>query len=285
MNREQNINLRTIFRAYRLHIGATWGLVLLETIGLALIPLAMGMAIDGLLADKRSSLIWPGCLLIALTVSSVLRRIYDTRVYGAIRVRLGTILHGQMPKLNLSHQSARLDMGRELVDFLETELPELITSVVQIAVTLVILTSYDIRLFMAALWLTGVILVIYGLFHRTLYRCNAGFNSRKEQQVTVLASGRPRHLLAHLLGLKKWEVRLSDREAVMYGCIFLMVTIFILSNLLISALPDNATPGRIFTIISYSWEYAEAVIALPTTLLFFTRIQEISKRIMQQDAS
>lgn len=284
MTSNEIINLSNIFAAFKVRIAITWLLVLLETIGLALIPLAMGVAIDGLLAKEPRALLWLGGLLIALTFSSVLRRIYDTRVYGSIRVRISTILADQQINTDVSRKNARLDMGQELVDFLENELPELITAVVQICITLIVMGFYDLRLSMAAITMMLAVIIIYALFHKQLYRCHAGFNSRKEQQVAVLATGTPKRLLAHLLGLKKWEVRISDREALMYGWIFLAVTTFIIYNLVVSASLDNATAGRLFTILSYSWDYVEAVIALPTTFLFFTRIQEITQRISPRNS-
>lgn len=275
----RRISLLTIFKSFKIRIGATWLLVLVETIGIALIPLAMGIAIDGVLEGSPQAMLWLGGLLVALTVSGVLRRIYDTRIYCAIRVQLGTHLDKQMPNLDVSLKSAHLDMSRELVDFLEEELPDLITALVQIAITLAVLTAYDLRLSLSAACMTAAMIAIYGMFHLPMYRCNEGFNSQMEQQVSVLSTGKPRRLLAHLLTLKKWEVRLSDREAVMYGLIFLAVAVFIVYNLWTSAHLDNMTPGRLFTILSYSWEYVEAAITLPIILSIFTRVREITQRL------
>ncbi len=285
MDKDKDINLSNIFAAFRLRIGVTWILVLLETVGLTMIPLAMGVAIDGLLGGEHQQLFWLGGLLVALTILSVLRRIYDTRVYGTIRVRLCTILDAQQQGQDVSCKNARIDMGRELVDFMEEELPNLITAVVQIAITLVVLAAYDYRLMLSAVAMTVAVVVTYSLFHWALFQCHAGFNGCRELQVSILATGRPQRLLAHLLALRKWEVRISDREALLYGCIFLAVTAFILYNLYLSAFLDNATAGRLFTILSYSWDYVEAVIALPATLLFFTRIREITRRVMQPTRS
>ena len=67
-----------------------------------------------------------------LVVVSVVRRIYDTRVYGTIKVELGLRLLERRQGLGVSVRSARLDMSRELVDFLENEVPLLFTSVIQL---------------------------------------------------------------------------------------------------------------------------------------------------------
>lgn len=279
MNTDKNITLRQIFQSFRGRICATWLLVLLEYVGLALIPLSMGIAIDGLLDRKPESLLVLGSLMAGLTVLSVLRHLYDTRIYGTIRVRLGTVLDSQHSKLDVSAKSARLDMGRELVDFFEEEMPDCIGAVVQMIVTLGVLTVYDMRLSMAALAMTAGMGLTYALFHGSIYRCNSGFNNQMEKQVSILTVGSPRKLLAHLLGLKKWEVRISDREAVMYGIIFLLVTAFIIYNLWTGSHLDAMSAGRIFTVLSYSWDYVEAAITLPTTMLFLTRIKEITGRI------
>ncbi len=100
-----------------------------------------------------------------------------------------------------------------------------------------------------------------------------------ELQVGVLELKKPKPLLEHLRSLRRWEVKLSDTEAGLYGAIFLMVIAFILYNLWFgTSLPDVST-GTIYSIVSYSWSYVEAALVLPYSMQSLTRLHEITERI------
>ncbi|MCL6416918.1 ABC transporter six-transmembrane domain-containing protein [Aestuariirhabdus sp. Z084] len=273
------ISLRNIIQRFCRPISITLALVVLENIALAMIPLLIGFAIDDLLAGSATALLQLAMCLMFLVAVAVIRRIYDTRIYGAIRVNMGLLIEQRSPNLPVSTRNARLDMVRELVDFLEEEMPELITAIVQAVIALIILASFHHYLALSAILLTLLMLLFYALFHGRFYRLNAALNGQREQQVSVLDSGRRSRLRHHLLRLKQSEVRLSDTEAITYGSIFLLATVFIIANLWGSVGLPEVSAGSIFSIVTYSWEYVSAAIMLPICLQTLTRLQEITLRI------
>ncbi|BBB25697.1 ABC transporter six-transmembrane domain-containing protein [Amphritea japonica] len=273
------LNLKLLLTQYSQGVAVTWGLVLLENIMLALIPLLIGFSIDNLLEGVADQLILLAIIMVLLTGVAVLRRVYDTRMYGAMKVALGLELDQRNLYLNVSTRSARLDMSRELVSFLEDDVPELITGVTQIIISLAILSSFGLGLAMNAAGMTLTMLLLYTFFHRSFLRLNQALNNQTERQVALLTRGFHTSLNRHLSLLLRWEVKLSDREAILYGLIFLLVTGFIVSNLwLATAIPDISA-GTIFTIITYSWEFVQAALVLPMTLQGLTRLHEITERI------
>ena len=90
---------------------------------------------------------------------------------------------------------------------------------------------------------------------------------------------RPKGILAHLAKLRKTEVRISDTEAYVYGAIFTVLLGFIILNLWIATGNLEITVGRVFSIVSYSWEFVDAALVLPATLQGWSRLSEITKRI------
>ncbi len=279
MRLSDEFGLKHIMRAFRWRIGVTWTLVLLETALLALVPLLIGLAIDGLFAGRMDELLLMTGVLVALVVAGVTRRIYDTRAYGSIRVELGSALDRRFPDMPVSSKTARLDMSRELVDFLEEEVPLLLTAIIQIATSLVILSLFHQYLALSALAVTVGMMALYSLFHRRFYRLNAAFNEQTEQQVRTLEKGGARNLFRHLRALRDHEVRLSDTEAVVYGMIFLLQIGFIVFNLWFATQIPGVTVGTIFSIVAYSWEYVEAAIMLPAALQSWSRLDEITRRL------
>ncbi len=276
------LNLKLLLKQYSYGVAVTWGLVLLENALLALIPLFIGFSIDELLQGVTDQLVVLLMLMVLLTVIAVIRRIYDTRMYGAIKVALGLELDKRNAALNISVRSARLDMSRELVSFLEKDMPELITGLTQITISLIILASYGAMLAINAAGMALLMILLYGLFHRSFLRLNQALNSQTERQVSLIANRLPKSLNKHLNLLFRWEVKLSDREAILYGLIFLLVTGFIVMNLWLTTAIPNISAGTIFTVITYSWDFVQAALILPITLQGLTRLQEITERINEK---
>ncbi|MCG8669290.1 MAG: ABC transporter six-transmembrane domain-containing protein [Pseudomonadales bacterium] len=277
------LDLWTILRLFKGRVLVTWFLVFLENVLMALIPLLMGFAIDGLLAGNLEELSWLAGLLVALLAVAVGRRAYDTRAYGHIRVELGVALEQRQGSVSLSSRNAHLTMARELVDFLEETVPEFFTAIIQIVCALVLLALMDMRLALSALSVTLGMVVFYSLFHQRFYNLNRDINALTEKQVTVLEKGGRRGLFHFLSKLKHAEIKLSDTEAVLYGLIYLLQFCFVIYNLWLSAQLLDITPGKIFTILSYSWEYVEAAVMLPIVMQTLSRLQEISNRLNQRD--
>jgi len=274
------ISLSSLVGRFTSVIALTWLLVAVENILLVCVPLLIGFTVDSLLENRFDDLIILAVFLFGLVLVAVLRRIYDTRTYGSIRVVLGCEVNRRLTQLPISTRNARLDMARELVDFLEEELPSLFSGIIQIVASIVILVKFGSSLAVSALIAAVVMLVIYSLFHRRYLRLNSAMNHQMEQQVAVIQQGQPQQLFNHLRLIRRREVQLSDTDALMYGLIFSSQFAFVLTNLWL-AITDISTPtaGAIFSIVSYSWAFVEAALVLPLTLQSLSRLLEITQRI------
>ena len=279
MNGIKPITVKNIVSQFQKGLSVNWLMTLVETGLMTLIPLFIGYAIDGLLEKNTESLMDLVIVVSVLIVISVLRRIYDTRVFGDIRVATSVKLEQQSPDLPVSTLNARLEMGRELVDFLEFKVPELTNAVVQLVISFVVLFSYAAYLSYAALAAALLMLGIYALFHHRFYQLNQEYNHQHEKQVKVLETKSRRGLFVHLSRLKNTEVKLSDTESILYGLIISILMAFVIFNLWFATSHIAITVGTIFAIVSYSWEFVESALVLPDTLQGWTRLSEIMDRI------
>lgn len=281
----QPMTLRTVVQLNPTRVILTWLLVLVENVFLILLPLCIGYAIDGVLAQNLQPLIGFAGGLLLLVIISVARRFYDTRVYGEIRVKLAKRVERNLRQTSVSIKDARLTMSRELVDFLEQDLPSLITAVVQLIATVVILATFHFKLALCVLGSGLVMLLIYILFHQHFMRLNSLLNDQLEQQVQVLAVQPFSAIRRHFEGLKRCEINLSDTEALVYGLIFIVLFSAVLVNLwLVSAL-ESPSVGQVFSIVTYSLEFVESAVMLPMTLQTLSRLSEISDRLNAQPTS
>ncbi|WP_305856230.1 ABC transporter six-transmembrane domain-containing protein [Balneatrix alpica] len=277
-------SVASIWRSHRGVISLTWLMVLAENGLMVLLPLLIGNCIDDLLDGQRAGVINLGMLLLALVVLGVARRFYDTRVYGSIRVSLGIAVQQHLQGQALSSRNARLDMSRELVDFLENEVPPLLTAVIQIVAAIVILATFSPWLSLSAILAGGGMLLFYACVHQRFIRLNQLLNNQRERQVSVLASLSLTGLRVHLRKLRSREVRLSDTEALLYGLIFILLFGFVLTNLYLTAQLVEPSTGTVFAILSYSLEFVEAAVLLPITLQGLSRLAEISSRLQQVES-
>jgi len=275
----RDLTLRTILRAYPGRIALTWVLTLGETALLALVPLFIGLAIDGLLADDPRPLWHLAGVFGGLIAISVVRRVYDTRVYGTIRVAFGRTQVARAHRLPISTLNAQLNMGRELVQFLEETLPMVMAGVVQLVIAVVILYAFAPALAAAAVLAALAVMAIYAAFHRLFYRLNGALNQQMERQVGVLETRGTRPVLAHLLRLRRSEVRISDAEAALYGLVFVILLAVVLFNLWYATTALLVSTGAIFAIVSYSWDFVDGALTLPMTLQDWTRLSEITRRL------
>lgn len=279
MESAEAISLKHIMANHKSSVVINLVLLTLEVALMALVPLFIGFAIDDLLAQKTDALFTLVAVLVALVIVSVTRRYYDTRAYGKIRVNVQTEVVNRNKTLATSVLNARLDMARELVDFLEQNVAEILNGAVQFVVSLLVLYFLNPMLALAAAGAAIAMIVIYSFFHNGFYVLNRTYNEQTERQVKVLERRTPSRLKVHFSRLMKLEVKLSDREAILYGSVFVVLLSMVVFNLWYATLSGNISAGTIFSIVSYSWEFVEAAVVLPVTLQSLTRLAEITDRI------
>lgn len=276
---ERKLSIGSLIRTFWRQVSVTWALTLFETVLLAGLPLLIGFSIDGLLKSDFAPFSWLITTMGALLVLSIARRIYDTRAYGLMRVELGDALAQRSKGEPVSTVNARLDMARELVDFLEEQAPIVVTASIQIIVAIIVLYSFHWIFAAAASTATMAVLWTYAIASNRFFNLNRALNQQIEKQVTVLEGSVKGAIRSHLSALRTHEVRFSDTEAVVYGLIFAMLMSMLSFNLWYAAAQTSASPGQIFSIVTYSYEFLESAVVLPAALQSLTRISEITQRI------
>ncbi|MEM1052256.1 MAG: ABC transporter six-transmembrane domain-containing protein [Pseudomonadota bacterium] len=275
----RRLSIGTLLQVFWPKISVTWGLVLVETLLLATLPLLLGRSIDGLIADDSAAFWAMIGAMAGLVVVGVARRAYDTRAYGTIRVEFGeaTTRHGSQQAVSTTN--ARLDMSRELVDFLEDEAPLLGIALVHAAVAMVYLLAFHWALGLAAILGAVLSTGLYSLFAKRFFNLNAALNTQTEKQVSVLETKRLSSLREHLNRLRQHRVHLSDLEAIVYGLIFTGLLSMLAFNLWFTTTQTAASAGQVFAVVVYSYEFLESSLTLPMILQSITRLSEITDRI------
>lgn len=279
MFQDRPLTLRTLLRLFWFKITVTWALTLLETGLWVILPLLLGFTIDGLLIGDFGPFWQMIGVLVGLVLVAVVRQLIDTHIFGTMRVELSQVLAERNRGLSVSTLNVRVLMAREIVDYLEQEMPVLMAAVVQPLASVVILFTFHWALALSAVTAGTIMLCVYAKFHGRFFRLNRAINARAEKQVRILETRTGPAFGRHLRMLRHWEVRLSDTEALVYGLINAVLMLLVVFNLGFTALIMAASAGAIFAIVTYSWEFMDAAFNLPEALQQWSRLSEIIERI------
>ena len=79
-------------------------------------------------------------------------------------------------------------MGREIVDFMENDLPLVMAALIQLIVSIIVLFSFGPMLAIAGIIAVVAMLLTYAPFHQNFYRLNGHLNYHMERQVGILVT-------------------------------------------------------------------------------------------------
>jgi len=255
----------------------TLTLVVLEAAGWVLFPLVIGRAIDSVLADSTRGLYEFAVLGIVTMGIAILRRVVDSRAYARIYVTLGEEMAAAAAGSSTSTRTARLGMLREIVEFFENSLPELINSVIGLAGTVLILAALNVPVFLGCLAVALATVVLYALTGGLTMRYNQGLNDEHERQVDAVDSGDPTRLARHLRAMMRWNIRLSDLEAANFGINWVFM-IALLVFAVSAATTETAEYGAVFAIVMDVFQCVEAMLMLPFFYQQWRRLREMAGR-------
>lgn len=277
------MTLFSIFKRYRWRILLTLILVLTEAGAMLLLPLVIGIAIDGLLTNSCQGIYWLAVVGLGITISGSLRRLYDTRVYSGIYVDLSSETVKSHTEKSTSTINARVIMLKELVEFLENQMPELLNSVVALVGTVIILYALDFEIFLGCLAVLALMIAVFMATGKLTTTLNHHYNNTLEEQVMVIENcNRKNAVSVHgfMKRLMGWKVKISDLETAVFGIIWLgMVALIVFSVMQAVGTGEAIRAGEVMSVMMYVFNFAEGAGMLPLYFQQFLRLQEISSRL------
>ena len=273
------MKIRPIIKEYKLKFLFTLLLILLEAGISILFPLFIGYAVDDAINQSHNGAIQLGILGLIALVIGVGRRVFDSRFYALIYQRIGSEVISRMKDKNSSKKTARLGMIRELVEFLENSLPELISNVIGLVGVIVIIASLNLNVFYGSLIVTIIIFLVYWLTSTKTIQLNKSSNDEMEKQVDVISKNDEKELNLHLKEVMRWNIKLSDLEAGNFSISWIVLISFLVGTILIAVDDGVIKYGALFSLIMYVFQYMENVVNLPFFYQNWLRLKEIKERL------
>lgn len=185
-------------------------------------PWATGVAVDGLLDARPGALVPLVGIWLAHTVVGLVRQAYDTRLFTRVYAETVTEMLIAQDKATggrrgLAQLAGRAGLARELVDFLEDDVPAALTAVLGCFGALALLIVYEPRAGGLAAALLVPVAWLNWRYARRAAELNADLNDAAEREVDVVAARDRSRAEAHFSAVARLRVRLSDAEAHTWG--------------------------------------------------------------------
>ena len=260
----------------------TYSLFSLEMLGSLLRFYFFGEAINDLIKGSYHGLIVLTLVHLAYLVIGTIRHMFDTRTYSAIYTSLVTrFLSRRYLKADVSKLTAHSTLAREFVDFLEHDLVYVIEAAYNIVGSLIILFFYDKTVVLICLTIMIPVIIISMLYGKKMLRLNKFKNDELEKQVDIISTGNNATIRHHYNNLRKWQVRISDKEAWNFGFMEIMVLLVIAVSLIVSKNLHSTSimAGSLFGIYSYILKFASGLDTIPYTMERLSSLSDITRRI------
>ncbi len=274
--------LRALMMKHKYHLIFTYSLFSLEMLGGLMRFYFFGEAINDLIKGSYRGLIVLTVVHLAYLIIGTIRHMFDTRTYTSIYTSLVTkFLSRRYLKTDVSKLTAHSTLAREFVDFLEHDLIYVIEAGYNILGSLIILFFYDKIIVLICLGILVPVIIISLLYGKKMLRLNKYKNDELEKQVDIISAGNSANIKHHYNNLRKWQVRISDKEAWNFGFMEIMVLLVIAVSLVASKNLHSSSvmAGSLFGIYSYILKFASGLDTIPYTLERLSSLSDITRRI------
>ena len=274
--------IKDLIKKYKIKLAITYFLFSIEMLGSLLRPFFLGVAVNDLIKGSYHGLIILSAVHFGWLVVGTIRHMYDTRTYSAIYTSLVTrFLSRRIAKKDVSKLSAHSTLSREFVDFLESDLPYIIDAFYNIVGSLILLCFYESAVVLVCFCILIPVLVISYFYGKKMKRLTELKNDELEKQVSVIAVGNEEMIKGHYNKLRKWQIKISDKEAWNFGVIEVMVLLVLGSSLILSTKVFGATvlAGNLIGIYNYVLKFVGGLDTIPYVVQRFSTIRDIATRI------
>ena len=273
--------LTRLFLKYKYKLLFTYTLFALEMLANLMRPYFVGEAVNDLINGRYQGLFKLILVQVAYLVIGTIRHMYDTRTYSSIYTSLVTkmlsrgFLHEEVSKL-----SAHSTLAREFIDFLEYDFNFIVEALYNIIGSLIMLYFYQHVVVLICLAVLLPVILIGYRYGKFMLNLTKSKNDELEKQVDIISTKNKRWIEEHYQALRKWQIRISDMEAMNFGIMEVMILgVIIFSLLVLNKSAGMIAAGDIVGIYTYLLKFVSGLDTIPYTLQRFSTLRDLTQRI------
>lgn len=286
------MKLKTLFTKYRKNILLAFSFIIIEKVAWIIEPTVFGNVIDAMIdavatPPKGSPtiplLIWISIFFINSGVGSY-RRSRDENIFLAIYNDLVINIAQKMKKgtKNVSRAAARAELSREVINFYQYRVPDLIEQGIDIAGAIIALTLFDWRL-----GATCATILVPLYFMSRLYNKKTSFfqkqvHDQEEDIYRIYSTNDIEQVRSYYIERAKWNQKIANWGAINFGALRVFLLGIFLVILYIAIDLDDFSTGNIYSIVAYVWTFISSSEYLPEQLENMASVKDISQRIQTE---
>jgi ABC-type multidrug transport system fused ATPase/permease subunit len=291
------MNLREILRRFRWPVAVALGLVIIEQVAWIAEPSLFGPVIDGMVAQATARLagkphplpflplaLWIGIFALNSGVGAI-RRSVDQRIFLRMYADVAAEVSrtSLVRDLTLSQTTARGQLSREFITFMQYRVPELFEQVINIVGALVGVAIFDWRISLACGVISIPLLVVNRIYGTRVARLQETIHDQLEGVYDVFATKDPEQVRAYYTALSEPQQKIANWGASSFGLVrFFLLGIFLVV-LWVAIDLDDFTTGNLYSIVAYLWTFVTSTEYLPELLESWTSLRDISARVRAAD--
>lgn len=281
-------SLAGLAAGYRGGIALALLLVVVENVAWIVEPSRFGPVLDALIAVAQKTpgasalvplVLWIG--VFALNSSAgVLRRWLEPRIYLRIHadVVAGVVRSGRERGLAVGVIAARAELSREVIDFLQYRVPEMLEQGIAVGGALVALGFLDWRIALACALVVGPLLGMRATYRRRILPLQQEVHDRLEGALDTIASRDVAEVRRYYLEVAAPRRAIARWGALSFGVMRLVLLAVFLVVLFVAIDLDDFTTGQLYTIVAYLWTFVTSTEYVPELLESWSAITDLARR-------
>jgi ABC-type multidrug transport system fused ATPase/permease subunit len=286
------MKLKTMLAKYRGSIFLAFSFIVIEKAAWIIEPTVFGNVIDAMIEAVASPpkgspiiplLIWIGIFGINSVVGTY-RRSRDENIFLAIYNDLVINIARKMKKgsKNASRAAARAELTREVVNFYQYRVPDLVEQGIDIGGAVIALTLFDWRLGATCATILVPMFFISRLYNKRVTNFQKQIHDQQEDVYNVYSTNDVEQVQAYYVEMAKWKQKIANWGALNFGILRLFLLGIFLVILYVAIDLDDFTTGNIYAIAAYVWTFVTSSEYLPEQLESMASVKDIGERLQAE---
>jgi ABC-type multidrug transport system fused ATPase/permease subunit len=283
------MTLKTLLTNYRKGILLALSFVAIEKLAWIIEPTVFGQVIDAMIARVTNPagaspalpiMIWVSIFGIN-SIAGAVRRSRGEKIFLRIYNDLAAGLGRKVESGSISppRAAARAELSREVVNFYQYRVPDIIEQVIDIGGATIALTLFDWRLGATCITILLPVFFLGRLYNRKVSTMQKGIHDQQEDVYQIFASGNADQVDRYYATMAGWKQRIANWGAWNFGILRLCLLAIFLVILYVAIDLDDFTTGNIYAIAAYVWTFITSSEYVPEQLESITSVSDISERL------
>ena len=270
-----------LFKPYKKRLFSMYSLTFIESTIEMFYPLAIGLAINGLVNGGELRHVIPLVVLwVSQALIGALYQVFGARVVARIQRDIShTIVLSNEESALESLKMARLEMLERVCDALIEVVPMFIKVLLAIVVATGMLFFYETYAGFLALGLIVAIGLSQWLYDKKATTLSENLNTKREGQLTVITSRKRPVVFSYFKKLTRLKVKYSDAAATTWAVTDIMSLVALLVMLWLIAGMGVRDVGTIFAMVTYVVTLSDALEQVPTMIEERAYVSDVTKRL------